>query len=871
MESKAQRAFRTRRPGLIKEAFFALVLSFAFSQQAFASSATNPGPYVFEWAACEQQEVAGAAGGECTIEEGGGEPRFVVFLSPVEVDEALVGLPGFLAAVNRRAGIEFHGLQGGGVGPSFKDAHRERTRFLARMRGMYGARLRVVAVDPSRDPEPRETARSERHDNRPSTHLEFLASAFADLDVSTDTLVSMLRHNLRYAAAMHPMERRAEFEFCHTRAGNYLYRVGKVFPRFNRPMDFAPLIADLGVEGVRAPQHAQPGDLQHHQVAFLRHFLEDEPAAREAMRGYLASLERLDLTLEALATARLEEPSHDALITRLPRDLDDFEQAFAALKPLLQRQFDAENRTVLESAIRHRLAAMRSREANAAAGAGSRWYFLWAACEADIHGSDRAVLCASGREGERSEALAVSSVFEAQDDVSKSRAFFSTRAAERLGPEPEVRMEGPFPDVRTAEAQLVTLVRARRTGSNGQIAVTGIPLQPTRLDDEPNEAEAASGPSPFPPIMAAWPQPDARLVRGDADCGLFTAKGTQVLPQLMHDAWGGDGFSCPFQLHDAAGIYGFHVRRNGAVCGELQVCTELYDAAGDFLGVIDYSPNPVFSPHLFSRFGLIASGTQRQGLYSIPERRTVSLPLPFTGLTRPDRVGVEPPVVVDDRLAVPFKRVQASTGASDEALFFLDAGRFESSWPGAYRLACAAEGPAWASDPKVLEHLSERLHQLDTALARLAAALRRQAPHDTGLKQVRAVQRQLAEVLSSDGTLEGLQRAAAFLAGEPAESVATTLSRRGATARALVAWLAADPDGAGSVARFIEALSHLEARLASGSVVGAPGLADELDSQWHQGLSRHWGRLVHDHPDTPPEERAGERLRAYVEALCPAP
>ena len=249
--------------------------------------------------------------------------------------------------------------------------------------------------------------------------------------------------------------------------------------------------------------------------------------------------------------------------------------------------------------------------------------------------------------------------------------------------EPEVREVEPYVSFREAEDELIRMVRINRKLLKGQVAFTGIALAPDRLDDEPTPKEAAREPAPFPPLMAGFPPPDARIVRGENSCALITASGKEVLPQLMHDAWDEDGFSCPFQLYEGIGIYGFHVRRNGAVCGEDGICTELYDAAGNYVGVIYHSPDPVFSVDMLQRFGLIASGTQQQYLYSIPERMHLGLPLPFAGLHWDDSVRIASDAIVDDRLAIVFEYTRAVDGKREDALFYIDTGRFEIDWEGA--------------------------------------------------------------------------------------------------------------------------------------------------------------------------------------------
>jgi hypothetical protein len=291
-------------------------------------------------------------------------------------------------------------------------------------------------------------------------------------------------------------------------------------------------------------------------------------------------------------------------------------------------------------------------------GQAPGWYYLWAQCVQEPSTWDDPALCSMGVEGESYQALAISSVFNQQGDDRQAYETFEAEASRRFGFEVQATDVGPFASFAEAEQAIVESLRFSRMLQKGKLAVTAIALEPERLDDEPNDEERLAEPGPLPPVMESFKGGSA-TVWGDEDakaCGLRRADRTEIIPSLVTNLWGEDGEGCPRKLQEGYGIYLFDVERNGAICGETGVCTELYDDDGHQIGVIEETPYPMISRDLLGVWGIIRSGQWNEYLYSIPERRLLYDRWPGTNGESKGRLIIGPRVIIDDRPAIEIYR-----------------------------------------------------------------------------------------------------------------------------------------------------------------------------------------------------------------------
>lgn len=287
-------------------------------------------------------------------------------------------------------------------------------------------------------------------------------------------------------------------------------------------------------------------------------------------------------------------------------------------------------------------------------GRAPGWYYLWAQCVQEPSTWDDPALCSMGVEGEWYQALAISSVFNQQGDDRQAYEVFEAEASRRFGFEVQAADVGPFASFSEAEQAIVESLRFSRMLQKGKLAVTAIALEPERLDDEPNDEERLAEPGPLPPVMESFKGGGAIVWRDEGAklCGLRLADGREIAPELVTDLWGEQGEGCPRELVAESGIFRFDVPRSGMVCGEAGVCTELFDSAGHWIGVIEQTPDPVFLIDFFTDWGIIATGTSSQRLYSIPERRFLFERWPGARTGKEGRITITGGAIIDDRLAV---------------------------------------------------------------------------------------------------------------------------------------------------------------------------------------------------------------------------
>lgn len=287
-------------------------------------------------------------------------------------------------------------------------------------------------------------------------------------------------------------------------------------------------------------------------------------------------------------------------------------------------------------------------------GLAPGWYYLWAQCVQEPSTWDDPALCSMGVEGEWYQALAISSVFNQQGDDRQASETFEAEASRRFGFEVQATEVGPFASFAEAEQAIVEALRFGRMLQKGKLAVTAIALDPERLDDEPNDEERLAEPGPLPPVMESFKGGSATVWRDEAakTCGLRLGDGREIAPELVTDLWGEQGEGCPRELAPQSGIFRFDVPRSGMVCGETGVCTELFDSAGHWIGVIEQTPEPVFLIDFFTDWGIIAAGTSSQRLYSIPERRFLFERWPGTRVGEEGRIIITGGAIIDDRLAI---------------------------------------------------------------------------------------------------------------------------------------------------------------------------------------------------------------------------
>jgi hypothetical protein len=287
-------------------------------------------------------------------------------------------------------------------------------------------------------------------------------------------------------------------------------------------------------------------------------------------------------------------------------------------------------------------------------GQAPGWYYLWAQCVQEPSTWDDPALCSMGVEGETYQALAISSVFNQHGDDRQAYETFEAEASRRFGFEVQATAVGPFAGFAEAEQAIVEALRFSRMLQKGKLAVTAIALDPERLDDEPNDEERQAEPGPLPPVMESFKGGGATVWRDESakSCGLRLADGREIAPELVTDLWGQQGEGCPRELAPQSGIFRFDVPRSGMICGETGVCTELFDSAGHWIGVIEQTPEPVFLIDFFTDWGIIAAGTSSHRLYSIPERRFLFERWPGARVGEEGRISITGGAIIDDRLAV---------------------------------------------------------------------------------------------------------------------------------------------------------------------------------------------------------------------------
>ncbi len=335
-------------------------------------------------------------------------------------------------------------------------------------------------------------------------------------------------------------------------------------------------------------------------------------------------------------------------------------------------------------------------------GPAEGWGYLYAQCMQEPVAEPRNI-CETSAGDEPVLAIIVSNVVRLGDGSPEPYARFRRELMRLEGLDMEPREVTPFATWQEAEASLNDMLAANRRVEEGRIAFLALSLEPERLAEEPSEEEMAQSPPPLPDVTLAFPDEVLEVWRTGEACGLRRADGSEILPEQVHNPFGEAGEGCPFQVAPGYGLYAFHVPRNGMICGEAGICTEIYGPEGNLLLVADYSPTLLTVHRSLQNLGLLVTGERVQRLWSFPERRYVSGNLPFIGLGPDDRVLVGEAIVRHNRLAVPFERhltdaTEPFTDVADEyALFFLDTRRFEDvALTNAAFSASAAEPPAFA-------------------------------------------------------------------------------------------------------------------------------------------------------------------------------
>lgn len=310
------------------------------------------------------------------------------------------------------------------------------------------------------------------------------------------------------------------------------------------------------------------------------------------------------------------------------------------------------------------------------------WGYLHAQCWQEQVAQPRNI-CEVGPDEEPGLAIIVSNIVRLDGKAFDPHARFTAELKRLHGLDMEPREAGPMASWQLAEAAQVEAMRITRRVERGKVAVLALSLEPERLADEPNAEEIDRIPPPLPDVTAAWQDEALTVWRADTTCGLRDANGGNVLPPLVVDPFGEAGEGCPFQVAQGYGLYAFHVARNGAICGEDGVCTEIYGPDGNQLLVADYSPNLLPAHRSLHSLGLLVIGDRIQRLWSFPERRYISGALPFFDLGPGERVLIGDTTIRHNRVAVTFERYRSpaaeafSDTADEYALFFLDTRRFE--------------------------------------------------------------------------------------------------------------------------------------------------------------------------------------------------
>jgi hypothetical protein len=214
------------------------------------------------------------------------------------------------------------------------------------------------------------------------------------------------------------------------------------------------------------------------------------------------------------------------------------------------------------------------------------WGFLYAQCWQEQVAEPRHI-CEVGLDEEPSLAIIVSSIVPFFDDALDPGAIFASELRRLHGLEMEGREIIPFATWQEARNSLDDTLRHHRRIEGGKVAFLAVSLEPERLVEEPNAEEIDQLPPPIPDLTVAWQDEALTLWRTDNACGLRSADGEEIRPELIPDPFGEAGEGCPFQVAQGYGIYAFHVPRNGAVCGEAGICTEFYDPDGNLMLVAD--------------------------------------------------------------------------------------------------------------------------------------------------------------------------------------------------------------------------------------------------------------------------------------------
>lgn len=316
------------------------------------------------------------------------------------------------------------------------------------------------------------------------------------------------------------------------------------------------------------------------------------------------------------------------------------------------------------------------------AGEPESWGYLHAQCM-QVQVAEPRNICEVGPRDEPGLAIIVSNIVRLDSKAFDPHARFTAELKRLHGLNMTPREAGPLASWQFAEAAQVEAMRITRRVEQGKVAFLALSLEPERLADEPNAEERAHIPPPLPDVTAAWQGETLTVWRTDAACGLRDRNGKDILPPLVTDPFGEAGEGCPFQVAPGYDLYAFHVERNGAICGENGVCTEIYGPDGNQILVAEYSPDLLTAHRSLHNLGLLVTGERIQRLWSFPEQRYISGELPFIDVNPDDRVLVGDATIRHNRVAVTFERhhssaTEALADAADEyALFFPDTRRFE--------------------------------------------------------------------------------------------------------------------------------------------------------------------------------------------------
>lgn len=542
------------------------------------------------------------------------------------------------------------------------------------------------------------------------------------------------------------------------------------------------------------------------------------------------------------------------------------------------------------------------------------WGYLHAQCWQEQVSEPRNI-CEVGLDGEPSLAVIVSNIVRLDSKSFDPYARFKAELKRLHGLDMEPREAGPIASWEWAEAALVQAMRITRRVEKGKVAFLALSLEPERLADEPNAEEMEQMPPPLPDVTAAWQDEALTLWRTDTGCGLRDRDGKDILPALVTDPFGEAGESCPFQVASGYGLYAFHVPRNGAVCGEAGICTEIYGPDGNLMLVADYSPSLLTIHRDLHNIGLLVTGDRVQRLWSFPEQRYVSGPHPFLNVGPRDRIIVAGASIRHDRVAVVFEHHRARHDEPDYAQFFLDTRRFEevalsnrrplakeaTRLPPFARyeradIAACADDFTWVHSPATRDYLEQAFYEFDKHFRAIAAMLPRHidaalnAPDDErahrfnrlGL-QLDALPRHLARLLPGvRGPADSAQIARLaggfefqsidtpdrdaprvdYLRAALAEEMIGTAQGEDRAHRTIDAFLTSLGKLRYAIRRAEAAIPHPETRAAEAMLLKDE--AAELGRNWRDGFRPVAERAIFG--DRP--ARLGDRLRPRVRAMC---